>query len=69
MRALLITIAAVFVTGCATAPAGERIAVYDHKSNLTRYAYRTGGSDFVGTSANAADAAKTKPPWYRFGHP
>ena len=69
MRALLIAIAAVFVAGCATAPAGEKIAVYDHKNNYTRYAYRSADSDFVGTSAKTPSAQNTKPSWYSFGHP
>ena len=72
MRALLIAIAAVFVAGCATAPAGEKvekIAVYDHKNNYTRYAYRSTDSDFVGTSAKAPSEQKAQPSWYRFGHP
>ena len=69
MRALLIAIAAVFVAGCATAPAGEKIAVYDHKNNTTHYAYRSADSDFVGTSAKAPSAQNTKPSWYSFGHP
>ena len=69
MRALLIAIAAVFVAGCATAPAGERIAVYDHKNNYTRYAYRSVDSDFVGTSAKTPSAQNTKPSWYSWGHP
>ncbi len=65
MKALLIAIAATFVAGCAT-PSGERVAVYDHKTNSTRYAYKTSGNEFVGTSA---EAEKPKPTWYRFGHP
>ena len=51
MRTLLMALAAIFVAGCATAPAGEKIAVYDHKNNVTRYAYRSTESDFVGTSS------------------
>ena len=69
MRALPIAIAAVFVAGCATAPAGERIAIYDHKNNTTRYAYRSADSDFVGTSAKTPSVQDRKPSWYRFGHP
>lgn len=69
MRALLTAIAVMFVAGCATAPAGERIAVYDQKNNTTRYVYRSAGSDFVGTSAKTPSAQKTKPSWYSFGHP
>ena len=69
MRTLLIAFAALFVAGCATAPAGERIAVWDHKYNVTRYAYRSADSDFVGTSAKTPNAPATKPSWYSFGHP
>jgi len=69
MRAVLIAVAAVFVAGCATTPAGEKIAVYDHKNNVTRYAYRSADSDFVGTSAKTPSAQKTTPSWYAFGHP
>jgi len=69
MRALLTAIAVIFVAGCATAPAGERIAVYDHKYNTTSYAYRSAGSEFVGTSAKTSSAKTTKPSWYNFGHP
>jgi hypothetical protein len=69
MRAVLIAIATVFVAGCATAPMGEKIAVYDHKNNVTRYAYRSADSDFVGTSAKTPNAQQAKPSWYAFGHP
>lgn len=70
MRRLLIAAVALFLAGCATAATtGDRIAVTDQKSNLTRYAYRAGPSDFVGTSASAAQTAKPVPSWYRFGHP
>ena len=69
MRVLLTAIAVIFVAGCATAPAGEKIAVYDHKNNTTSYVYRSTGSDFVGTSAKTPSAQKTKPSWYAFGHP
>ena len=69
MRVFLIVIAAIFAAGCATAPAGERIAVYDHKNNVTRYAYRSADSEFVGTSAKTPSAQTTKPAWYAFGHP
>ena len=69
MRALLTAIGVIFVAGCATAPAGEKIAVYDHKNNVTRYAYRSADSDFVGTSAKEQNAQKTQTSWYRFGHP
>jgi hypothetical protein len=69
MRAFLIAIAAVFVAGCATAPAGEKIAVYDHKNSVTRYAYKSADSEFVGASARTPSAQKTQPSWYAFGHP
>ena len=70
MRAYLTVIAAIFVTGCATAPAGEKIAVYDHKNSVTRYAYRSAESDFVGTSAKTQSTKnQAKPSWYAFGHP
>lgn len=69
MRALLIALGAVFVAGCATAPAGEKIAVHDQKTNLTRYAYRSADSDFIGTSAKTPSAQSKKPSWYTFGHP
>ena len=68
MRAGLIAIAALFVAGCATAPAGEKIAVYDHKNSVTRYAYRSAESDFVGASAKTTSGQKTQPSWYAFGH-
>jgi hypothetical protein len=69
MRAFLTAIAAIFVAGCASVPAGEKIAVYDHRNNETRYVYRSAGSEFVGTSAKTPSAQKTKPAWYSFGHP
>src|SRR5260221_228236 len=69
MRALLMAIATIFVAGCATAPAGEKIAVYDHKNSVTRYANRSAESDFVGTSAKKPSAQPAKPSWYSFGHP
>ena len=69
MRTALIAIAAIFVAGCATAPAGEGIAVYDHKNNVTRYAYQAPQSEFVGTSAKAPSMQQAKPSWYAFGHP
>jgi hypothetical protein len=69
MHAIPTAIAAIFVAGCATAPAGERIAVYDHKNNVTRYAYRSAESDFVGASAKTPSAQKKMPSWYIFGHP
>ncbi len=53
-----------FVAGCATAAVGERIAVYDHRNNITRYAYQSAERDFVGTSAQAADAAEKRPSWF-----
>lgn len=69
MRTLLIAVATTFVAGCATAPpVGQRVAVYDHKTNETHYVYRSTDSDFVGTSAKT-DAQKAKPSWYKFGHP
>jgi hypothetical protein len=69
MRALLIAVAAIFVAGCATTPpTGQRVAVYDHKTNETHYVYRSTDSDFVGTSAKT-DAQKAKPSWYKVGHP
>ena len=69
MRAFLTVIAVLFVAGCATAPAGERIAVYDHKTNTTRYAYTSAQGEFVGTSAKSQNLATAKPSWYAFGHP
>ena len=69
MRAFILAIAALFVAGCATAPAGERIAVDDHKNNVTRYAYKAPESDFVGTSAKSPSTQKSKPSWLIFGHP
>ena len=66
MRALPTAIAAaVFVAGCATAPAptGDKIAVYDHRNMVTHYVYRSADSDFVGTSA------KVKTSTYKVGHP
>jgi hypothetical protein len=72
MRAFLIALAAVFVAGCAAAPAkvssGDKVAVYDHRNNVTRYVDRPAESDFVGTSAKA-QATKKKPAWYDRGHP
>jgi len=70
MRALLIAVATIFVAGCATAPpVGQRVAVYDHKTNETHYVYRSADSDFVGTSAKTPGEQKTKPSSYRVGHP
>lgn len=76
MRALLITIVAVIVGGCATAgttstaaPAETKIAVTDHKYGGTRYATRSTESDFVGTSAKAQAPKKKQPSWIVFGHP
>ena len=69
MRAFLMALAAIVVAGCATAPASEKIAVYDHKYNVTRYAYQSSASEFVGTSAKAPSVARAKPSWYAFGHP
>ena len=70
MRALLIALATMFVAGCATAPpVGQRVAVYDHKTNETHYVYRSTDSDFVGASAKTPSAQQTKPSWYSFGHP
>ncbi|HEX9274804.1 MAG TPA: hypothetical protein VGA51_00185 [Casimicrobiaceae bacterium] len=68
MRTLVAVLVVIFVGGCATVPAGERIAVYDHKNNTTRYAYRSADSEFVGTS-DKAGVLKTKPSRYQFGHP
>jgi hypothetical protein len=70
MRTLLIATVTVLLAGCATAATtGNRIAVTDQKSNMTRYADRAGTGDFVGTSAGTTQSAKTVPSWYRFGHP
>jgi hypothetical protein len=71
MRVLLIAIAALFVAGFATTPTptGEKIAVYDHRNNVTRYACRPTDSKFVGTSAKTENVQKTKRAWYAFGHP
>ena len=69
MRALLIAVATIFVAGCATAPpVGQRIAVYDHKTNETHYVYRSADSDFVGASAKTPSAPWAKPGGYPFGH-
>ena len=68
MRALLIAVASIFVAGCATTPpTGQRVAVYDHKTNEIHYVYRSTDSDFVGTSAKTPSA--TNPSTYRVGHP
>ena len=71
MRAFLITVVAIFIAGCATVavPAGEKIAVTDHKYGETRYATRSTESDFVGTSAKAQTPKKNQPSWIVFGHP
>jgi hypothetical protein len=71
MRALPTAIAAVFMAGCATAPipAGDKIAVYDHRNMVTHYVYRSSDSDFVGTSAKAPSATTTKTSTYKVGHP
>lgn len=72
MRAILTTIVAISIAGCATtpatAPASGKIAVYDHKYGVTRYVTRSVESDFVGTSAKA-QTKKNQPSWYVFGHP
>ena len=69
MRIALTVAVAGFVAGCASAPAGEKIAVFDHKNNVTRYAYQASQSEFVGTSAKASSTQQAKPSWYAFGHP
>jgi len=71
MRALLIAVVAVFIAGCATAavPAGDKIAVTDHKYGGTRYATKSTESDFVGTSAKPQTTKKKQPAWIVFGHP
>ena len=74
MRALLTPIVAIFIAGCATAPAtaptGGKIAVYDHKYGVTRYATRSVKSDSVGTSGKTQTTKKKQPSWYGgFGHP
>ena len=76
MRALLITIVAVFIAGCATAattstaaPTDKKVAVTDQKYGGTRYAARSTESDFVGTSAKAQTTKKKQPSWIVFGHP
>ena len=68
MRAFLAAITAVVVAGCATSPTGDRVAVYDHKYNVTRYVDRSAQSDFVGTSSKSPSRGKN-PSWYAFGHP
>ena len=69
MRAFLSAIAVIFVAGCATAPAGPRIAIYDHKYNEIHFVYGPAQSDFVGTSATAPGATKPKTSTYKVGHP
>jgi type IV pilus biogenesis protein CpaD/CtpE len=72
MRAVLFVIVAVFIAGCASAPASQpsqKIAVYDHRNMVTKYVDRSNESNFVGTSAKEKSATKTQPSWYRFGHP
>ncbi|HEX9277865.1 MAG TPA: hypothetical protein VGA51_15890 [Casimicrobiaceae bacterium] len=66
MRAILLAVAALFLAGCASAPANTT-AVYDHKYNTYSFAKNSSQSEFVGTSA-AADV-KARPSWYKFGHP
>ena len=69
MRALLTAVAAIFVASCATTPpTGQRVAVYDHKTNETHYVYRSADSDFVGASAKTPSTQKAKPGGYPFGH-
>ena len=69
MRALLIAVATIFVAGCATAPpVGQRVAVYDHKTNETHYVYRSADSDFVGASATTPSKRWAKPGGWPFGH-
>lgn len=65
MRAVITAIAAVVLAGCASAPAGEVVKVYDRKYNMTTYVTKPADSEFVGTGASQ----KPKPGWYRFGHP
>jgi PBP1b-binding outer membrane lipoprotein LpoB len=57
MRTFLIAVAALFIAGCATAPANT-VAVYDHKANTYSFVTKSSGNEFVGTSA-----AKTAPSW------
>jgi PBP1b-binding outer membrane lipoprotein LpoB len=59
MRTFVITLAALFIAGCATAPANTT-AVYDHKYNTYSFVKKSSQEDFVGTSAAAG---KATPSW------
>lgn len=59
MRALLGTLAALFVAGCASAPA-DKFAVYDHKYNTYSFVQKEAANDFIGTSAASS---KRTPAW------
>lgn len=69
MRTTLAAIAVMVLAGCAGAPSGEATAVYDRKYNQTTYVAKQTASEFVGTGATKAKAAKATPSWYRYGHP
>jgi hypothetical protein len=73
MRALLTTMTIVFLTGCASVPTGDRVAVYDHKYNQTyfmakqktlSYPAKQPERDFVGAGATQSEKATPKPHWY-----
>jgi PBP1b-binding outer membrane lipoprotein LpoB len=60
MRGYSAIVAAIFISGCATVPAttpAGKVAVYDHKYNVTTYVDRPAESEFVGTSAKPQTTA------------
>jgi hypothetical protein len=59
MRTFPIALAALFIAGCATAPANTT-AVYDHKYNTYSFVKKSPQGEFVGTSAKSA---KGTPSW------
>ena len=69
MRALIAITVAVILAGCAAAQPRNPTVVYDHKTNQIRQVAAQPQSEFVGTSARAANLATQKPSWYVFGHP
>jgi PBP1b-binding outer membrane lipoprotein LpoB len=53
MRATVLALGALFLAGCATAPANT-VAVYDHKYNTYSFVQKSTANEFVGTSATKA---------------
>ena len=68
MRLPCVTLIAVFLAGCASAPAPDKAAFYVRKYNT--YTYGAGPqAESADTSRGATRPANAQPGWYRFGHP